>query len=421
MKRLLTLIPLALTVAACGGSDTGAMTPDGKVLLRYQLWDTNQKPVYQKCADKFEQANPGIKVQIENKNWGDYWSGLARGFIADTAPDVFTDHLGKYPQFATSEVIEPVSTRGIDMDQYLPGLANLWKSPDGKQYGLPKDWDTVALVVNEDMLADAGLTKQQLDSATWNPTDGGTFEQMVAKLTVDKNGKRGDEPGFDPNNIEVYGLAFDPNGLTYGQTTWAGFAASLGFKLLDKNPWGTKYNYDDPRFAQTFNWWRNMIHKGYMPPLEQARTLGQTAAFQSGKAALAIDGDWTIGTYSATEGIKVGYSPQPAGPKGSWSMYNGLADAIWVGTKHKPEAAQVGQLPRLQGLPEHRRLRGRRVPGDPVRGPQGRGQAQGRGPRRERLHVLHRVRQHGALPDHRQGPADQPDRAADAGGVPQRR
>ena len=157
-----------------------------------------------------------------------------------------------------------------------------------------------------------------------------------------------------------------------------------------------------------------------MPSLEQARTLGQSAAFQSGKAALAIDGDWTIGTYSATKGIKVGYSPQPAGPKGSWSMYNGLADAIWVGTKHKPEATKWVQLPGEPGLPEHRRLRGRRVPGDQVRGPEGRGQAQGRRHRRERVHVLHRVRQHGALPDHRQGAADQPDRAADAGGVPQR-
>jgi multiple sugar transport system substrate-binding protein len=338
MKRLLTLLPLALTVAACGGDDTGARTADGKVLLRYQLWDDNQKPVYQKCADRFEQANPGIKIQIENKNWGDYWSGLARGFIAETAPDVFTDHLGKYPQFATSEVIEPVDTSGIDMNQYLPGLANLWKSPEGKQYGLPKDWDTVAIIVNEDMLADAGVSKQQLDSATWNPDDGGTFEQIVAKLSIDNNGVRGDQPGFDPGNVKTYGLGFDPNGLTYGQTTWAGFAASLGFELLDKNPWGTEYNYDDPRFAQTFDWWRNMIRKGYMPSLEQARTLGQTAAFQSGKAALAIDGDWTIGTYSATEDVKVGYSPQPAGPEGSWSMYNGLADAIWVGTKYPAEA-----------------------------------------------------------------------------------
>ena len=53
-----------------------------------------------------------------------------------------------------------------------------------------------------------------------------------------------------------------------------------------------------------------------------------------------------------------------AGPKGSWSMYNGLADAIWVGSKHKPEARKWVQLPRQQAVPEHRRHRGRGVPGD---------------------------------------------------------
>jgi multiple sugar transport system substrate-binding protein len=339
MRKLIVLAGLALLAAGCGSGSSG-MTADGKVLLRYGLWDTNQKPVYQKCADAFQKQNPNVQIQIENKNWGDYWSGLARGFIADTSPDVFTDHLSKYPQFAASQVIEPVNTSGIDMSQYLPGLARLWKSPSGKQYGFPKDWDTVALVVNEDMLAKAGVSKQQLDTATWNPKDGGTFQQIVAKLTVDNNGKRGDEPGFDPKNVKTYGLGFDPGGLTYGQTTWAGFVASLGFKLLNKNPWGTHYNYDDPRFAQTFTWWRSMIQKGFMPSLEQARTLGQSAAFQSGRAALAIDGDWTISTYSATKGVKVGYAPQPAGPQGSWSMYNGLADAIWVGTKHKPEAVK---------------------------------------------------------------------------------
>ena len=82
MKRLLALLPLAFVVA-CGGSNGSGLTRDGKVLLRYQLWDTNQKPVYEKCADRFQQANPNIRIQIENKNWGDYWSGLARGFIAD--------------------------------------------------------------------------------------------------------------------------------------------------------------------------------------------------------------------------------------------------------------------------------------------------------------------------------------------------
>jgi multiple sugar transport system substrate-binding protein len=330
---------LALVVASCGGDDGGAaVTADGRKVVRYQLWDTNQKPVYQKCADRFEQANPDIKIQIENKNWGDYWSGLARGFIAETAPDVFTDHLSKYPQFAQSEVIEPVNTRGVDMDQYLPGLADLWKSPEGKQYGFPKDWDTVALIVNEDMLADAGVSKQQLDTATWNPDDGGSFEQIVAKLTIDTAGRRGDEPGFDAGNVKTYGLGFDPGGLTYGQTTWAGFAASLGFELLDKNPWGTKYHYDDPRFAQTFTWWRNMIRKGYMPSLEQARTLGQSAAFQSGRAALHVQ---------RARGRDLGR----------------------LGAQGRGQ--EMGELHGHQGMPEHRRDRGDRLPRDQVRGAQG--------------------------------------------------
>jgi multiple sugar transport system substrate-binding protein len=155
---------------------------------------------------------------------------------------------------------------------------------------------------------------------------------------VDAKGVRGDEPGFDPANVAVYGLGLDPGGLTYGQTTWAGFARSHGFELLDENPWGTKYNYDDPRLTQTIGWWRRMIEKGYMPPLSQARTLGQPAMFQGRKVALAIDGDWMIPTYSNTEGIEVACSPQPAGPEGSWSMYNGLADSIWVGTPHRAEA-----------------------------------------------------------------------------------
>ena len=340
MRKLILIS--ALLAAGCGGSKAAT---GGPVTLRYGLWDSNQMPVYQKCADKFQQSNPGIRIKIENKNWGDYWSGLARGFIGETAPDVFTDHLAKYPQFAESEVIEPLNARAVDMNQYLPGLAKLWRTPNGKQYGFPKDWDTVALVVNLDMLQKSGITKEQLDTATWNPTDGGSFQKIVAHLSVDKNGKRGDEPGFDPANVAVYGLGLDPGGLAYGQTTWAGFAASLGFQLLDRNPWGTRYRYSDPRFIQTIGWWRRMIQKGYMPSLETARTLGQSAAFQGGKAAIAIDGDWMVGTYSATKGVKVGYSPQPAGPRGSWSMYNGLADAIWVGTKHPAEARKwVGFL-----------------------------------------------------------------------------
>ena len=37
---------------------------------------------------------------IEQIGWDDYWTGITTGFVSGTAPDVFTDHLAKYPEFA---------------------------------------------------------------------------------------------------------------------------------------------------------------------------------------------------------------------------------------------------------------------------------------------------------------------------------
>ena len=37
--------------------------------------------------------------------------------------------------------------------QYAKGLADLWVAQDGKRYGLPKDWDTIAIFYNKKMLA----------------------------------------------------------------------------------------------------------------------------------------------------------------------------------------------------------------------------------------------------------------------------
>ena len=307
------------------------------------------------------------------------------------------------------------------MDQYLPGLAKLWESPSGKQYGFPKDWDTVALIVNEDMLGQGRrdqaaarhgdlepVRRRQRSSRSW-PSSRSTTTASAAT-----------SPASTRTTSRSTGSASTPAGSPTGRRPGPASPPASASSCSTRTPGARSTTTPTRRFAQTFTWWRDMIHKGYMPSLEQARTLGQSAAFQSGKAALAIDGDWTIGTYSATKGVKVGYSPQPAGPKGSWSMYNGLADAIWVGSKHKPEARKWVDFLASQGVPEHRRHRGRRVPGDQVRDPEGGRQAQAGRHRRQRVHVLHRVRQHGALPDHRQGAADQPDRAADAGGVPQR-
>lgn len=340
-KRIsaLLLATTAITLVGCSAGDGGN---GGDASIDYWLWDSRQLPAYQQCADDFQKANPGITVKITQLGWDDYWSKLTNSMAAGTAPDVFTDHLSKYPDFLKTGQLLPLDDEDIDLSQYADGLADLWVGEDGNRYGLPKDWDTVALFYNATMVADAGITEDEMQNLTWNPEDGGTYERVIAKLTVDDNGVRGDEAGFDKNSVAVYGLGLPQSGAGFGQTEWSYLTGTTGWTHTNTNPWGDEYNFDDPRFQDTISWWAGLIDKGYMPKLETMAGGAGTMpdSFGAGAAAINVNGSWTIGQYSGYEDVNLGIAPTPVGPSGERaSMFNGLADSIWAGTEHKAEAA----------------------------------------------------------------------------------
>ena len=132
MRSRINALALALSIAAsmllvaCGGAAAPAAEPTAApeaaaateapaateataapaaeaVTIRYGLWDGNQQPAYEACAAAFTAENPGITVKVEQAGWGDYWNGVQTGMVSDTAPDVFTNHLAKYPEFASKE------------------------------------------------------------------------------------------------------------------------------------------------------------------------------------------------------------------------------------------------------------------------------------------------------------------------------
>ena len=77
------------------------------------------------------------------------------------------------------------------------------------------------------MVEDGGYDATQLAGLAWNPTDGGTYEKAIAHLTVDEAGVRGDEPGFNKDRVEVYGLGLDGGaGAGVGQTQWSMYTGS---------------------------------------------------------------------------------------------------------------------------------------------------------------------------------------------------
>ena len=65
-----------------------------------------------------------------------------------------------------------------------------------------------------------------------------------------------------------------------------------------------------------------------------------------------------------SNGIETGVAPTPAGPSGKRaSMYNGLADSIWVGSENKAAAAS-GSSSSARRTARTSSVRSRRLPGD---------------------------------------------------------
>jgi multiple sugar transport system substrate-binding protein len=352
LRKIATAAAALLLLTSCGyGGESGG---GGNGVISYWLWDSAQEPGYQKCADAFARQNPGLKIQLSQYGWDSYWSKLTAGFIADTAPDVFTDHLSKYAQFVDLKVLRPLDdlapTADVQDSDYQTGLAALWKGRDGKRYGTPKDWDTIAMFYSTGALKAAGVDPATLQDLTWNPADGGTFEKLIAHLTIDRNGKRGDEPGFDKDHVKTYGLGSDGSGGGgWGQTQWSAFTGSAGWQVTDKNPWGTHFNLDQPVLQDTLKWYFGLARKGYMPTFAEIggnNAIGPDKQIQSGIAALALGGSWTISTFTnltdaAGKKLDIGIAPTPIGPTGKRaSMFNGLADSITKQSKQPINAAK---------------------------------------------------------------------------------
>ena len=348
-------------LSACGES----AAPAGATQIDYWLWDANQLPAYSAAIDLFMEQNPDIYVRITQLGWDDYWTKLTASFVAEAGPDAFADHLARFPEFVNLGVIAPLDDLApladITADRFQEGLQELWSDREGTRYGIPKDYDTVAVMYDKNLLAEEGLAPEDLEDLDWNPEDGGSFEKMLARLTLDTHGVRGDEEGFDPTSIARYGLAADP-GIDYtGQTSWSPFALSTGWTFTEAETWGTSFQYDDERFTATMDWYFGLVDKGFFPPFG---TFGDSSPAQSqlqaGSAALATAGSWMISTFANMEGMELGIAPLPAGPIGTpVSMFNGLGDSISSQSQKKEEAAR---LIAFLASDEAQRLIGQRAP-----------------------------------------------------------
>jgi ABC-type glycerol-3-phosphate transport system substrate-binding protein len=344
-RALAVCATAAATVLLAGACSTGGGSgSSGSSVINWWTWDPNQAAAYQTCATAFEKANPGVTVKISQYDVGDYFTKLTADMVAGDAPDAFQDSVQYFQGFAEQNQLldlDPyIASSNYNLNQFSVGVS-AWKYTDGKQYGLPLDWAATAIYYDQGLLQKAGYTTQDIDSLTWNPTNGGTFGKLIAHLTVDKNGVRGDQPGFNKNDVAVYGIGVLNSDDFIGQNTWGELAPTTGWTFGNKADWPTQINYDDPRFVQTMDWIKSLATDGYMPPFgEYTQANGQasvsdTELLGSSKVAMTMGGSWEASTFAKLTGIQTGIAPTPTGPDGKRAVLsNSNGNNIWAGTKN---------------------------------------------------------------------------------------
>lgn len=334
-------VAVAIAIPLAGCSNGGDSSAGASTTVNWWTWDDKQAASYQMCVEPFREANPDIDVAISQYGWGDYWTKLTAGFLAGNGPDAFQNNVGFYPEFTAQNQLLPlddlIARDDFDMGKFSVGTSS-WTYSDDKVYGLPMDWSATGFYYNKDLLQEAGVSENDIATMTWNPDDGGTFEKIVSRLTVDKNGVRGDETGFDKDNIAVYGIANQGSKNVNGGDTWAQFAGTTGWTLGNKANWPTSFQFSDPRFEATVSYLRDLSAKGFAPDMGEF-TLGLSEQLGSQSVAMVTDGSWMATTYAALPDLQVGIAPTVIGPEGDRaSLSASSGNTIWSGSKNTDQA-----------------------------------------------------------------------------------
>lgn len=173
----------AVTLTGCGAVD--GLTGDNEVTLRVVAADYGDNPqnssaaYWKKLAGGFEEANPGIHVEVSVYSWTEVDAKVAEMVKAGKAPDIA--QIGAYADYAaagklyTAEELLSVKTEA----DFLGPLADAGKVKR-VQYGLPFVASTRLLFYNEKLLGDAGVIAK--DGKGWQPKSWAELEGAAKKL-----------------------------------------------------------------------------------------------------------------------------------------------------------------------------------------------------------------------------------------------
>ncbi len=261
---------MALTLLP-GCQKNKGVTSDGKQELLLGLPGGDGVTAW-KVFENFKAATSDkYEIKTDESSWSDFTQKIKLQFVSknDVTPVFFTDSMQAMTfgaQGAVLDLKEWVDTE-LDAEAYNKALFAI-TDEEGHLWGVPHALNSIAMLINKDILAERGVEF---------PTEDWTWDQMLdmaEKLTFDRDGD---------GKTDVYGIYYASN-ITQG---WLPFMSAVGVSPYKNN--FKDSNLDDPKVKEAMEKFAAPIRAGHLMNAAELAAVGNsTAAFAEGKIAMAL-------------------------------------------------------------------------------------------------------------------------------------
>lgn len=218
----------------------------------------------------FEEANPGITVEVTTAPFADYFTLLQADVVSGDAPDVFELNYENFVTYAANDTL-------LDISEYLSGDAPYYPRAleafqyEGAQLALPETFSTVLLFYNADLFDQAGV---EYPTAEWTWADATAAAEAIGAL--------GDD---------VWGL--------YSPVQFWEFykKAAQNGECSFFNEDMTESTINSEACAETLSTMVGFIESGLMPSAADLSGVSDSELFLSGKVGMLVTGIWMFGAF----------------------------------------------------------------------------------------------------------------------------
>ena len=306
MKKLVILLLSALMILSCTGIVAADDITLDVIICQYgpntQNWFLGDGMDGSNFVAKFEEANPGVKLNLEVVSWNDVYTVVSTRISNGEAPDIL--NIDVFADYAAEGLLLPVSEYCPE-DLYADFFPQFIEQSvqDGVVWAVPDLASARALYYNVDMFEEVGIEV---------PTTWAELED-AAQAIID----------FYDGEVYPWGIDMttDEGQAAFAYYTWA----NGGGFVNDEGEW--ILNCDEN--VEAIEYAIGLVNKGYTNPNPATQTRYDLQdMFGAGKLAMVI-GPNSIPSYCAQKGYEVNYATAsiPAN-EGKTSASVGVMDRV---------------------------------------------------------------------------------------------